>query len=308
MDRAEQLDRIIELAMARKSTADTELAGIAAALRLLPDEKFKARLKSELERRPGMSAPAAINIRQGFRTVTPYISVVEGDRLIDFLKQTFHAEETGRDSPAPGQFHSEVRIGDSMVMIGSGERLRGQERRTSLHIYVPDCDAAYERAMAAGARSMGVPEDRHYGERSGYVEDPTGNLFFIATRLTSTPVPEGLGNLFPFVYPRKAVPYIEFLERALGAERMQVFERDGVVVHAAVRIGDAVIEMGEAPDDARRVGSSFFMYVPDVDAVYERAMAAGAVSIHPPINQPYAHREAGIQDPEGYVWYPATPI
>jgi PhnB protein len=308
MDRAEQLDRLIAAAMSSEGTSDTDLARIAAALQLLPNETFKARLKSELERRPGMSAPAAINIREGFRTVTPYISVVEGDRLIDFLKQTFHAEEILRHAQAPGSFHAEVRIGDSMLMIGSGERLRGQERRTSLHIYVPDCDAAYERAMAAGAKSMGVPEDRHYGERSGYVEDPTGNQFFIATRLTKTPVPEGMGNLLPFLYPRKAVPYIEFLERALGGERMQVFERDGVVVHAAVRIGDAIFEMGEAPDEARRVGSSFFMYVPDVDAVYERAMAAGAVSIHPPVNQPYGHREAAIQDPEGYVWYPAAII
>src|SRR3970040_666276 len=77
------------------------------------------RLSAELQRRAFMSPSAAVPIREGFRTVTPYITVPEGAELIEFMKHTFGAEELLR-SPSPAGFHAEVRIGDSMLMIGSG--------------------------------------------------------------------------------------------------------------------------------------------------------------------------------------------
>ena len=95
--RADQLDRMIDGLAPVSDPAISEFARTVAQLRLLPDEAFKTRLKSELERKPVMSQSAVAAqtvIREGFRTVTPYIAVVEGDRLIEFLKATFHAEET----------------------------------------------------------------------------------------------------------------------------------------------------------------------------------------------------------------------
>src|SRR5881396_2170390 len=146
------------------------LVRIASALREMPAKNFQSRLKAELQRRTVMSPAAAAPVREGFRTITPYITVPEGAKLIEFLQRTFEAEELLR-SPSPTGFHAEVRIGDSILMIRSGESVRGRERIGAFHVYVPDCDAAYQRAMEAGATSMGEPGDRPYGERSGFVKD-----------------------------------------------------------------------------------------------------------------------------------------
>jgi len=297
----DQLDLDIDILLAGgHATGVTELSSIAAQLLHLPDENFKQRLKSDLERRATM--PTATHIREGFRTVTPYIILTEGDKFINFLKQTFGAVEVERHAPAPDRFHAEVRIGDSMLMIGSGP---SAGKPAALHIYVDDCDAAWARAVAAGATSTGEPADRPYGERSGFVTDTFGNHFYIATRLPSSPPPEGAGAIFPYLHPRQARPYIEFLKQAFGAEELGVYGSDGRVMHAAVRIGNSVIEMGEA-GDAAVVGSALYMYVEDVDSVYARAVAAGATPVRPPTDQPYGHRDAALLDPDGYTWYPAT--
>jgi PhnB protein len=302
----DQLDLDIEILLAGGSaTGLTELARVAAQLLDLPDENFKQRLKSDLERRtimPATTPATATHIREGFRTVTPYIIVTEGDKFIDFLKQTFGAVETERHSPAPGRFHAEVRIGDSMLMVGSGP---SAGMPAVLHVYVDDCDAAWARAIAAGATSTGEPADRPYGERSGFVTDAFGNHLYIATRFASAPVPEGYNDVLPYLHPRKARPYIEFLKQAFGAEELGVYESDGRVMHAAVRIGNSVIEMGEA-GEAAVVGTALYTYVEDVDAVYARAVAAGATPVRPPTDQPYGHRDAALLDPDGYTWYPAT--
>ena len=252
-----------------------------------------------------MTRVAAVPVREGFRTITPYITVPEGAKLIEFLKRTFGAEELLR-APSPAGFHAEIRIGDSILMIGSGESVRGRERIGAFHVYVPDCDAAYRRALEAGATSMGVPADRPYGERSGFVKDFAGNHWYIATRFASTVAPEGLGTVLPFVLPPKARALIDFLKRAFAAEEMAVFEESGRVVHAAVRIGDAVLEMGEARDEVQSMPSTFFLYVEDCDAWYRRAVAAGATSLQQPADQPYGHRTAMVMDPFGYQWVPAS--
>jgi PhnB protein len=251
-----------------------------------------------------MSLTAAVPVREGFRTVTPYISVPEGARLIEFLKHTFGAEELGR-SPSSAGFHAEVRIGDSMVMIGSGESLRGRERLGAFHVYVPDCDAAYQRAVEAGTKSIGEPSDRPYGERSGSVQDFAGNYWYLATRFASSVAPEGLGSVLPFLYPGKAKAFIDFLKRAFDAQEMGVYEESGRVVHAAVRVGDAVLEMGEGHGEVPSLPSRFFLYVEDCDAWYRRAVAAGVTSIEAPTDQPYG-RTATILDPFGFEWIPAS--
>ena len=254
-----------------------------------------------------MTPAAAAPVREGFRTITPYILVPEGAaKLIEFLKRTFGAEELLRYSPSPAGFHAEVRIGNSMLMIGSGESARGRERIGAFHVYVSDCDAAYGRAMEAGAISMGEPGDRPYGERSAFVKDLAGNHWYIATRFASTVAPEGLGTVLPFVTLVKARSFIDFLKRAFAAEEMAVFEESGRVMHAAVRIGDAVLEMGEAQGEAQSMPSRFFLYVEDCDAWYRRAVAAGATSVEEPADQPYGHRTAVVLDPFGYQWIPAS--
>ena len=304
----EQLDQAIDIVLAGGALPEepTGLVEVASRLRYLPDENFKTRLKTELQRRTSMTISASV--REGFRTVTPYICVVEGDRLIEFMKRTFGAEELSRHPHGPGGLHAEVRIGDSMLMVGSGERFRGHEGPTALHVYVKDCDAVYARAIAAGASSLGEPADRPYGERSGYAKDAFGNTWYIATRFSSTGAPEGAGTVVPYLHPRKVRPFIQFLKNAFEAQELGVFEHEGRVVHAEVRVGDSVLEMGEPGDDFESQPSGYFLYVPDVDAVYSRAVAAGATSLRPPTNEAAGHRGAALKDAFGFGWYVATPL
>ena len=176
--------------------ADPELAAlaqIAASLRDLPDESFQKRLKSDLQRRATMTTSTVAPVREGFHTITPYIAVPNAPELIDFLKRTFGAEETSRASDSRRRIprrgpHRRFRS----LMIGGGEAARGHERIGAFHVYVPDCDATYNRAIEAGGTSMGEPSDHHYGERAGYVKDACRNDWYIATHLGATPALESL--------------------------------------------------------------------------------------------------------------------
>ncbi len=122
---------------------------------------------------------SAKSIRAGFHTVTPYLTVQEAPALIEFVKQAFAASECLRTTGSAGGIHAEVKIGDSMVMIGGAAR--GETWTAALHLYMDNVDAVYQRALQAGASSVMEPTDQPYGERVAGVKDPFGNLWYIAT-------------------------------------------------------------------------------------------------------------------------------
>src|SRR4029077_112555 len=127
--------------------------------------------------------------------ITPYLIAQEAQGLIDFLKQTFGAEEKLRAIGSAGGIHAEILLGDSMLMLGGGGpglAWRGESRPMAFHVYVEDTDAVYRRALEAGASSIGEPVDQPYGERSGGVKDPSGNVWYIATAQGDHYIPEGL--------------------------------------------------------------------------------------------------------------------
>jgi uncharacterized glyoxalase superfamily protein PhnB len=122
-------------------------------------------------------------IPDGFHTVTPYLLVSDAARLIEFLKLAFGAEEVHRTArPDGGIMHAQVRVGDSAVMMGEvgGE---WKPMPSMLYLYVADTDAAYKRALQAGATSMMEPADQFYGDRNAGVKDHCGNLWWIATHI-----------------------------------------------------------------------------------------------------------------------------
>lgn len=129
------------------------------------------------------TTPSPKPIPEGHHTVMPYLIVPSAPRLIDFLKQVFGAQETHRTTLPDGRvMHAQVRIGDSAVMMGEalGE---WPPMPASLYVYVDDTDAAYQRALAAGATSVMAPADQFYGDRNAGVKDADGNLWWIATHL-----------------------------------------------------------------------------------------------------------------------------
>ena len=313
-DRAliEQLDQAIDGMLAgseQTGSADPTLSAlmeIAGTLRDLPDDRFKTRLSRELQAESAAAEFAAIY------TIIPFISVPEGAKLIEFMKHTFGAEETTRHPHGSDGFVAGVRIGDSDLLIMGGESVRGEERPAALHVYVEDCDATYQRALDAaaftiGPPGVGEPADRPYGERAAFVSDPFGNYWFIATRLGPNYVGVGLGYVTPSLLPSNAPPLIDFLRRAFGAKVEGLHEEAGRMVHGFVRIGEAVVEMSEAEEERLRP-SGFYMHTDDVDALYHRALAAGAISILPPADQFYGDRLAILEDPAGNRWFAAKRI
>jgi len=251
------------------------------------------------------------HIRPGFRMVTPYLVAENALALIDFVKAAFAAEETLR-AEMPTGVHGEVRIGDSIVMLGGGipgRKFPGSLQPGALHLYVEDADAVYQQALKAGAESINEPTDQDYGERSATVKDPAGNLWYIATHQGGTYLPKGLHNVNPYLHPRRAEPLIGFLKRAFGAQEIAKYvSPDGVVNHAEIRIGDAVVEMGEAHGKYETMPAMFYVYVPNVEEVYRQAVAAGATSFQEPTDQPYGDRNAGVKDNFGNTWYIATHV
>ena len=126
----------------------------------------------------------------GLHAITPYLIVGGLSKLAHFLVEAFGARETFRlDRPDGSVMHLEMRIGDSLIMMG--EPLEGSASMPgSLHLYVWDCDAVYWRALQAGAESvMPVTTMKNGGERCGAVLDPSGNVWWIATRFAE-PVQE----------------------------------------------------------------------------------------------------------------------
>jgi len=105
------------------------------------------------------------------------------EKQIEFLKQAFGAQELHRSVGPDGNIiHAEVRLGDSVVMIGQAGG-PWKPRPGTVYLYVEDVDATHRRAVEAGAKSLGEPKDQFYGDRSGGVEDPNGNMWWVATHI-----------------------------------------------------------------------------------------------------------------------------
>ena len=120
------------------------------------------------------------------------------------------------------------------------------------------------------------------------------------------PIPGGFHTLTPGCAVRNSAQAIDFYKRAFGArERSRFAGPDGTVVHAELEIGDSVFMLGEAikaPPHAMQV----MMYVDDCDAVYKRAVSAGAVAKEPVTDQFWGDRAGRVKDPFGNEWYIAT--
>ncbi len=291
------------------------LWGVSTVKEDMPVEEMHRRMKGMTKGDTGGKKPAVNPIPAGFHMVTPYLVAENGPALVEFAKEAFGAEETFRIVAPAGGLHAEVRIGDSMLMVGGGipgKEFRSTPKTHALHIYVEDADAVCKKAVAAGATLIDAPRDQEYGERSGAVKDPAGNIWYIATHKGESYIAKGLNNVNAYLLPLRAEPVITFLKRAFGGQELGKYASpDGVVHHAEIRIGDSVVEMGEAygvHSKYEPMPAMFYLYVPDADAVYRRALAAGAKSIQEPADQPYGDRNGAVTDSFGNTWYIATHI
>lgn len=246
-------------------------------------------------------------IREGFHSVTPYFTVHRPAELIDFVTQAFGAKEQFRAQGSAGGMHAEVLIGDSLVMIGGAEHI--EPMPTAIHLYVPDIDDAYRRALEAGATSLMEPADQPYGERSAGVEDAQGNRWYIATPFVPLKeIADDLHTVTVYFHPIGAQKFIDFVSNAFGGRELMRHADEKMILHAKVQIGDSVIELGEARYPGQPLPTAIYLYVDDVDSMYERALKAGGISMLAPTDQDYGDRSAWVKDPFDNVWYLAAPV
>ena len=136
-------------------------------------------------------ATAKNAVPEGYHTVTPQLTLDDAAQAIEWYKKALGAEEGGRATGPDGKIlHAELRIGDSRIMVhdammgGKGPNAFGGSP-AALWIYVEDCDALFNRAVAAGAQVSGGPmgqmQDQFWGDRCGTFTDPQGYTWTIAT-------------------------------------------------------------------------------------------------------------------------------
>jgi PhnB protein len=245
--------------------------------------------------------------RPGFNNIVPYILVNGAARFIDFLKAAFSASERLRVPRPDGLImHAEVGVGDSVIETGDANE-QHPPRPTTVHLYVDDADATYERTLRAGAISVYPVDDQPWGDRQGCAKDEFGNVWYIATAKGWTPEPGGLRSVQPYLHLRDADKMIPFAERAFRAEALGVAKSDeGKILHATIKIGTGTFEIDEAQGEFQPVPCYLHIYVPDADVCYAEAQRVGAVSVEAPNDKPYGERSATVKDPFGNTWFLAT--
>ena len=131
-------------------------------------------------------------VPQGFHTLTPHLVVRNADQAIEFYKKAFGAEVIGGIARMPNGkvMHALLRIGDSNLMLndempemGALSPASGGSSSVTIHIYTPDVDAAFERAVSAGAQVKMPLADQFWGDRYGLVSDPSGHQWSLAAHV-----------------------------------------------------------------------------------------------------------------------------
>jgi len=132
-------------------------------------------------------------IPEGYNSITPYLIIKDAAQAIEYYKKAFGATEVFRmDQPDGKVGHAELKIGNSRIMVSEENPKMGHGYTSatsigaspvSLYLYMPDVDRVVERAVAAGAKTLKPVQDQFYGDRSGFIQDPFGHLWGIATHI-----------------------------------------------------------------------------------------------------------------------------
>ena len=121
--------------------------------------------------------------------------------------------------------------------------------------------------------------------------------------------PEGYTSVAPYLVVDGAVRTINFLTRVFGATELRRYPTpDGRILHAEVRIGDTVVMVADGNAGWPPIGAHVHVYVPDVDATYQRALQAGAMSVQEPKKKDDADKRGGVKDAGGTTWWIATQV
>lgn len=127
--------------------------------------------------------------------------------------------------------------------------------------------------------------------------------------MTVKPIPEGFHTVTPYLLMEGATQLIDFTKKVFNATEIFCMKSpEGKVMHAQLAIGDSMLMIADARTDFKPLPASLYLYVPDVDEVYQNALNAGAKSVMTPADQFYGDRNAGVIDNWGNYWWLATHI
>jgi PhnB protein len=130
-------------------------------------------------------------IPKEFHSVTPYLVIKGAAKAIEYYKNVFGAQVLVRmDGPNGTIGHAELKIGDSIIMLADENLQMGNKSAetigaspVSLYVYLPDVDRVVEKAVSEGAKVIKPVQDQFYGDRSGFLQDPFGHFWGIATHV-----------------------------------------------------------------------------------------------------------------------------
>lgn len=119
-----------------------------------------------------------------------------------------------------------------------------------------------------------------------------------------SPVPAGYHTVTPFVIVKGAAQFIDYMKEAFGAVEMtRVADESGAIGHAEVQIGDSVVMLFDSKEEWPQTPAFLRLYIEDVDAMYQRALNAGGISVTKPTNMPWGDRSCRVRDPFGNLWW-----
>jgi PhnB protein len=123
------------------------------------------------------------------------------------------------------------------------------------------------------------------------------------------PIPDGYQTVTPYLTLDDPAPVIEFLKKVFDAQEIFAMRDDkGNIGHAEVKVGSSILMLGKARDQWKSRPGNFYVYVEDCDAMYKKALAAGATSVSEPETQFYGDRHGAVADSQGNNWWVATHV
>ena len=122
------------------------------------------------------------------------------------------------------------------------------------------------------------------------------------------PIPDGYHTVTPYLVVESPEKVIEFVTKAFGAQAIEQMRDDKGITHAEVRIGDSVIMMGRTNDNTPAMPCMLYLYMENVDEVFQAAVDAGGTAVVPPMDMFYGDRSGGVSGPCGNQWWIATHI
>jgi PhnB protein len=127
--------------------------------------------------------------------------------------------------------------------------------------------------------------------------------------MPTKPIPEGFHSITPYLFAEGAARLIDFISAAFEGELIfQQKRANGAIMHATMRIGDSKLMLADPSPEFGAMLTSIYLYVTDCDAVYQRALNSGGVSVFPMMTLPSGERYGGIKDPSGNIWWIATHV